>query len=522
MIEEGTSAGKIRSALFVDFDNTYSGFREQDSSIADAFAKSPGQWLNWLEENCVAGKENAPIKRKTLIRKCYLNPQAFSVFRPYFIRSAFEVTDCPPLTAQGKTSTDIHLVVGVLDALSHPVHFDEFIIFSADADFTPLLLRLRMNDRMTAILCSGNASSAYKAACDTIISIDEFIRDALGIEYPEEEDNYQILPDNIDETTKAILQKMADRIYEEAPEPPGIQANDLPELYKQFPEFAESEHWMGFNSIRKLTEIVIAQREDLVFVEEDPWCVARRASLESKPMELHAAADTTEFYQDTKSAISSFIDDVVSGSSSPVKMAYLAHVIRNRFSDDLADSKWLGAGTFKDLLKSLDLGRLRLSSIATGFVYDPVHHKQLLIMDNFSAKYPEIAPLAEKVHELTETPLLLPEHYLLLFKEIARTVNEGGFHIIGTSKTVRDRCVEKEAPISRANVNTVLAGLRNSDCLRQSKNETPEELSKAFAKRVIRLCRSVQFVMKMSELKLVWAWITGKDYSKVSVPENTD
>ena len=57
-------------------------------------------------------------RRRILIRRCYLNPQSFSNFRPYFIRSAFEVVDCPPLTARGKTSTDIHLVMDVLDTLN--------------------------------------------------------------------------------------------------------------------------------------------------------------------------------------------------------------------------------------------------------------------------------------------------------------------------------------------------------------------------------------------------------------------
>jgi hypothetical protein len=511
MIEDNTSTGNIRTALFVDFDNIYSGLRRQDAAIADIFASNPAQWLTWLEGLSGSFGEGMSLKRKILIRKCYLNPREYSGYRPYFIRSAFEVMDCPPLTAQGKTSTDIHLVMDVLDALSHPVRFDEFIIFSADADFTPLLLKLRMNDRLTTILCAGYASPAYKASCDLIISIDEFIRDALGIESAEEEAETQISPDEISEMIKPLLKQMADRIFEEASEPAGIQASELPSIYRQFPEFAQSTHWLGFNTLRKLTEAAVAQLEDLVFIEEDPWCVARRESVESESIKLHAAVDTIEIYQDIKAEISSCINDVVSASSSPVKMAYLAHVIRKRFSDHLADSKWLGAGTFKDLLKALDLGRLRLSSIATGFVYDPVHHKQLLIMDNFSAKYPEIAPLAKKIHELTDTPLLAPENYRLLFQEIAREVNESGFSLTRTSKTVRDRCVEKGAPISRANVNFILIGLMNWGYRIKPKEENAETLREAFTLRTISVCRSVQLELDAAEVEMVKKWIAGSE-----------
>jgi hypothetical protein len=522
MDQEYISASKIRSALFIDFDNIYIRFKDKDPVIADTFARDPERWLTWLEGDFDVPGDRISIKRKILTRRCYLNPQAFSKLRPYFIKTAFEVKDCPQLTAQGKTSTDIHLVMDVLDALNHPTHFDEFIIFSGDADFTPLLLRLRMNDRFTAILCAGYASPAYKASCDFIISVDEFIRDALGIEYPDEEDIAPILPDKISETTKALLKKMADRIYEEATEPSGIQASELPNIYKRFTEFARSNHWLGFNTLRSLTEAVLEQRNDLIFIEEDPWCVARRKSVERESWELAAAGNDAESAPDIHAAVVSCIEEIVAKSSSPVKMEYLASVIQNRFSEHLADSKWLGAGTFKNLLKRLNLGRLRFSSILTGFVYDPVHHKQPMIMDNFSKKYPKIAPLAEKIHELTETPMLLPEHYRLLFKEIARAVNESGFHIIETSKIVRDRCVEKEASISRANVGAVLSGLRNSGCLKRSKRETPEELSKAFAKHVIRLCRSVQFVLGLSEMRDAWAWITGSDYSKVSAAEGEE
>lgn len=38
----------MKSALFVDFDNIYSGLRRLDPATADRFAKSPMDWVSWM------------------------------------------------------------------------------------------------------------------------------------------------------------------------------------------------------------------------------------------------------------------------------------------------------------------------------------------------------------------------------------------------------------------------------------------------------------------------------------------
>lgn len=167
----------IRSALFLDFDNIYIRLKDIDVALAEAFATEPGSWLNWLERTSFS---EGPDKRRILVRKCFLNPEHFHDFRPYFIRAAFNVIDCPPLTSQGKTSADIHMVMEILRALDHNTRFDEFIIMSGDADFTPLLIKLRENDRLAGVLSVGLVSPAYKAAAAFIIDEDKFIEQGLG------------------------------------------------------------------------------------------------------------------------------------------------------------------------------------------------------------------------------------------------------------------------------------------------------------------------------------------------------
>ncbi len=171
----------MKSALFVDFDNVYSGLRKLDPEIAERFARQPMQWLDWLVESLEAptGATDS-TRRRVLVRRCYFNPQVYQRFRPAFNRAGFEVIDCPAMTSEGKTSTDIHMVLDIVELLQHSVHYDEFVVFSADADFTPVLRKLRRWDRRTTVLAVGFPSAAYQASADLLINQDEFIRQALG------------------------------------------------------------------------------------------------------------------------------------------------------------------------------------------------------------------------------------------------------------------------------------------------------------------------------------------------------
>lgn len=164
------SVRRLRCALFVDFDNVYLGLRRLDQAAAAAFAQEPGRWLAALE---TAADADGDFARRFLIRACYLNPSAFSEFRPNFTRAGFTVVDCPSLTQQGKSSADINLVLDAVDALAAPTRYDEFLIVSADADFTPLALRCRAADRRVTIVTASPAASAYRAVADTVVTADQ-------------------------------------------------------------------------------------------------------------------------------------------------------------------------------------------------------------------------------------------------------------------------------------------------------------------------------------------------------------
>lgn len=154
------------STLHVDFDNVYIELKKKDERQAEYFATAPSVWLKKLMGN----------DRKLLVRRCYLNPATFGHYRQGFVMAGFDVVDCPSVTAQGKNSTDMNMAVDILRKLhKHPTHFDEFVLFSADSDFTSVLRELREHNRETFVVHSGLISQAYHASADCVLDFQSLV-----------------------------------------------------------------------------------------------------------------------------------------------------------------------------------------------------------------------------------------------------------------------------------------------------------------------------------------------------------
>lgn len=168
----------VRAALYLDFDNVFSGLLKLDPDVAIQFAENPGSWLTRLSTSLTVDGA-----RRWLVLRCYMNPAGwvphpdpeggvarlyFSRFRPFFTSAGFEVIDCPRLS-HTKNAADIRLVVDAVDALSAEPAYDEFVIASGDSDMTPLLVRLRAGDRRTTILSPSDAADAFTAVADRLV-----------------------------------------------------------------------------------------------------------------------------------------------------------------------------------------------------------------------------------------------------------------------------------------------------------------------------------------------------------------
>ena len=175
-------SGPMLTAIFVDYDNIYLSLKRKSEEAAKRFAKDAVLWIKEIENGGLitpthGNAETSP--RRIVMNRCYGNPvprrnstdnstdmNSFPFVRHHYLRAGFEVVDCPPLTAQLKNSADIRMVMDVRDLLDHKTYFDEFILLSGDADFTPVLHRLRAHARRTIVFANDHTAAPYTALSD--------------------------------------------------------------------------------------------------------------------------------------------------------------------------------------------------------------------------------------------------------------------------------------------------------------------------------------------------------------------
>ncbi|MCP4380200.1 MAG: NYN domain-containing protein [Hyphomicrobiales bacterium] len=163
-------ADTIKSALFVDYDSFHRSLKAAKIDIAESLAQRAADWVAAIESGAlVVPAPDKEVRRRTLVRRCYADPRLLEKNRAALIAAGFEVIDCPPLEGRQRNAAEIHMVLDTMDALEHPTGYDEFMLLSADADLTPVLLRLRAHDRATVIFANDVTGTNYKAIADAMI-----------------------------------------------------------------------------------------------------------------------------------------------------------------------------------------------------------------------------------------------------------------------------------------------------------------------------------------------------------------
>jgi hypothetical protein len=556
------SSERIKTALFVDFDNIYLGLHRVDPEAAEVFATEPTRWLAWMERG-LRGKPSGDGDERpslaVLVRKCYLNPKTFHKYRPYFTRAAFEVVDCPPLTSLGKTSSDIRMVMDLLDTLGHPTRFDEFVIMSGDADFTPVLLRLRAHDRRTVVVAVGYAASAYIAACDRLITEDRFIEDTLrtageggegfeGNAMRERPPSFYALGSVIPpppslpagDAGAELLAQMAAAVVGAARAAGSLPAANLPRVYRRFQEFSAASDWLGFKSLRALTEELCRRDGRLRIVEDEaeswrvtvdaaststaPGASSPPADTQASPSSLAPplAASTSMLPPsdsaaenarpvDLRAEIVRVLRECVSGSPRAVTMASASQEVIRRLGNVVVDSRWAGTGSFKELLvHTTDLGFV-VHSASPGHLYDPGRHEppQPENEDWPPPSRDEFWGVVRRVHEITGVPVLRPAEYGRLFEAIAEILGKSPFQVTATSKAVRDSLLSRDQSVSRSAVTFVLRGIMYGGL---PLHEAPKHwgarlLGQAFQRNVLAMCDDAELALSAEERAAIERWL---------------
>lgn len=495
----------MKSALFVDFDNVFSGLRRLDPAAADRFALRPLDWIQWLTQSLPA-PPHAPegAGRRLLVRRCYLNPQVYQRFRPAFNRAGFEIIDCPAMTSEGKTSTDIHMVLDIVDLLQHQVHYDEFIVFSADADFTPVLRKLRRWDRRTTVLAIGFPSAAYQASADLLMDQDEFIRAGLGFEEPQ-----PALPPSAPVRPKIDVARDVASFIVRTVAASGKPVS-LPWIASRLPAEVnglDAADWAGFTNFRTLVDSL----------KLEPFVVKWDAGVVLDPAR-HAAPERSGLSKSGTpavnglAAISQLIQDELRTAGRPVPCGRLAQIIIDKQGAIAAD--WGGKGTFRRLLESLDLGPLRIDwTTAGGVVTDPAFPAADPRSTAASSSVDwghdqDLWPVVNLVHAATGLPTLSPSELAAVLAGLALDVAEQPFQLSETGKRVRDRCRDGGHAVSRADVSFVLKGIQLGGHAFGLGSDDPMSLARRFIGSVLELCRREQLVLDDTQAAQLEDWAT--------------
>ena len=150
-----------RLAVFCDFENVALGVRDARYDEFDA---------NKVIERLL-------LKGSIVVKKAYCDWERYKEFRTAMHEAAFELIEIPHVRQAGKNSADIRMVVDALDLCYTKAHLDTFVIISGDSDFSPLVSKLRENDKSVIGVGVKNSSSDLLVAnCDEFIYYDDLVR----------------------------------------------------------------------------------------------------------------------------------------------------------------------------------------------------------------------------------------------------------------------------------------------------------------------------------------------------------
>ncbi|HEY6641669.1 NYN domain-containing protein [Povalibacter sp.] len=148
-------------ALFCDFENIALGVRDAKYAKFD---------IDRVLERLL-------LKGSIVVKKAYCDWDRYKEFKGPMHEASFELIEIPHVRMSGKNSADIRLVVDALDLCYTKAHVDTFVIISGDSDFSPLVSKLRENNKtVIGVGVKSSTSDLLIANCDEFIFYDDLVR----------------------------------------------------------------------------------------------------------------------------------------------------------------------------------------------------------------------------------------------------------------------------------------------------------------------------------------------------------
>src|SRR5213083_1919314 len=207
--------------------------------------------------------ERLLLKGQIVVKKAYCDFDRYKTLKRGLHEAAFELIEIPHVRQSGKNSADIRMVVDALDLCYTKSHVDTFVIISGDSDFSPLVSKLRENDKTVIGGGVKNSSSDLLVAnCHEFIFYDDLVREKPGHRQPKKKPQAKPAAsgegapkDGEDKTEKALemVMQTVEALIDERGAEEKIWASMVKQaLKRRNPSFNES--YYGFSSFSKLLD----------------------------------------------------------------------------------------------------------------------------------------------------------------------------------------------------------------------------------------------------------------------------
>jgi uncharacterized protein (TIGR00288 family) len=229
-------------AMFMDFENIVRGVKEAQYKQFE---------IKLVLERLVE-------KGKIMVKRAYADWNRYAEYKRPFHEHAIELIDVPQSRYSGKNSADIRMVVDAMDLAYAKQHVDSFALVSGDSDFSPLVSKLRENDRYVIGLGVKSSSSELLVGnCDEFIFYEDLIRESKkttalrGLPEKKMEAMQQLI-----EAIQALQRENKDTLW-------GSMVKQT--MQRKNPAFNES--YYGYSTFSKLLEE--AAKQKIVTLERD-------------------------------------------------------------------------------------------------------------------------------------------------------------------------------------------------------------------------------------------------------------
>ncbi len=506
------AGGPCLSAVFVDYDNIYLSLKRKSEEAAKRFAKEAGSWLREIENGrliTATNTPNGPVARRIVMNRCYGNPvprrnshdnstdmNSFPFVRHHFLRSGFEVIDCPPLTAQLKNSADIRMVMDIRDLLMHDTYFDEFIILSGDADFTPVLIRLRAHARRTVVFANDFTAAPYTAICDGEVreaALIELILAGGTGEEPREEALPAATKGRIEEARREILAEVIAGVRASA-SPVPLEALADRALRALGHERTIATGWAGAGSFRELLRRGLP---DEIKLTGDP---------------PYLAFDSKRHRQEERSSRKAAEMGDASAATRPAALHPAPLQPESRSPEEGTAQARTGAPLHADVsaTKPTEADVEPVTQRGAGH-----ERPESIRSDGPAMAAPQrlnppnpIQQSIARIQEACQAPPLAPQEYRALFEIMATEINERELLGSETLHKITQQAQERGIDLRRDDVRFVLEVVSEVDPWFEQ-GASADLFAGRFRTFVVARCRGQGLNLSADELHLIDAWFLG-------------